>query len=149
MVYLWSLQTVYVVNDEEVPRNRREKKKDLTRVQTLMSSGCYQYNNWVGMYSMVVILREEKQETRVLYFFSYDMSSFVIQVLRTVSHSKQKLPKNSFLFFFPSRGREEREENLLDAHKHCLHTGSSLIAKGFKRTMVEFVASHMHLLTYK
>lgn len=100
MVYLWSLQTVYVVNDEEVPRNRREKKKDLTRVQTLMSSGCYQYNNWVGMYSMVVILREEKQETRVLYFFSYDMSSFVIQVLRTVSHSKQKLPENSFLGVF-------------------------------------------------
>lgn len=127
MVYLWSLQTVYVVNDEEVPRNRREKKKDLTRVQTLMSSGCYQYNNWVGMYSMVVILREEKQETRVLYFFSYDMSSFVIQVLRTVSPSKQKLPENSFWFFFPLQRKRGKRGKLawctqtLSAHGFLAH----------------------------
>lgn len=105
-----------------------EKKKDLTRVQTLMSSGCYQYNNWVGMYSMVVILREEKQETRVLYFFSYDMSSFVIQVLRTVSHSKQKLPENSFLGFFfpPEEERKERKTCLMHTNIVCTRVPRSL-----------------------
>lgn len=50
------------------------------------------------MYSTVVVLREEKQETQILYFFSYDMSSLVIQALRTASHSTQKL------FFFLQRG---------------------------------------------
>ena len=67
------------------------------------------------MYSVVVILREEKQqETRVLYFFSYDMSSLVIQVFRTVSHSKQKLPQTVF-FFSLQRGAFLREGNLLRA----------------------------------
>ena len=74
------------------------------------------------MYSMVVILREEKQESRVLYFFSYDMSSLVIQVLRTVSHSKQKLPKTVFFFFFLQRGAFLKEENWLQAHKHSVDT---------------------------
>lgn len=55
------------------------------------------------MHSVLVILGEEKQqENRVLYFFSYDMSGLVIQVLGTVSHSKQKLPKT--VFFFLQRG---------------------------------------------
>lgn len=44
------------------------------------------------MHSVAVILCEEKQETRILYFFSYDMSSLVIQVfsVSTVSRSYQK-----------------------------------------------------------
>ncbi len=85
-------------------KKQRKKKKYPISEQTLVSGAGYQYNNWVWIYSVVVILREEKQqETRVLYFFSYDMSSLVIQVLRTVSHSKQKLPKTVFFFFLLQR----------------------------------------------
>lgn len=103
-------------------KKQRKKKKNPTSEQTLVSGTGYQYNNWVWTYSVVVIFREEKQqETRVLYFFSYDMSSLVIQVLRTVSHSKQKLPKTVF-FFFLQRGAFLREENLLQAHTHSVDT---------------------------
>lgn len=56
-----------------------------------------------------------------LYFFSYDISRLAIQVFRTVSHSKQKLPKT---FFFPHLQRVAflREEDLLQAHKHSVDT---------------------------
>lgn len=127
MVYLWSLQTVYMVNDWKVPRQKRKKKKYPTSEQTLAPGAGYQCNNWVWMYSVVVILCEEKQhKTGVLYFFSYDMSSLVIQVFRTVSHSKQKLPKQS-LFCFPPEGsifnRETcyKQTNSVDVHIFLAH----------------------------
>lgn len=100
------------------------------------------------MYALVVILSEEKQETGVLYFFSYDMSSLVIQVFRTVSHSKQKLPKTvSFFFFSPERSIFKERENLLQAHKHSVDMHIFLlIVMEYKRTMVELETSDMHFL---
>lgn len=62
------------------------------------------------MHSVFVVL-EQKQEAKVLYFFSGDISHLVIQVLKTVSHSKKKVTKT--VLFSLQRVAFFREENLL------------------------------------
>lgn len=102
------------------------------------------------MYIAVVTLSvEKKQETRILCFFSYDMSSLVIQVLKTVSHSKRRQPKT--LFFssssFLQRGAFLREGNLRQAHKHSVDMHILLTyCNGIqKNNVLEFVTLDVHL----
>lgn len=96
IIYLWSSWMGYVVNCWKSVEETG--KKNPHHMLFWISCDCagYQYNKWVWMHSVAVILSEKTQETRVLYFFSGDMFSLVIQVLTTLSRSKQRQQKALF-----------------------------------------------------
>lgn len=145
MVYLWALQN-------SLCGKWWKKFQEIVSHLTLLSNAGYQCNNWVWMFTAVVVLRAgEQQETSFfwVYIFSCDMSGFVIQVLRTLSHWEQKQPENCspegvqffFVFFFLKRGKlNYKHTNIL-----LTCTFSPLIVTEYKRTMGEFVTSCMHL----
>lgn len=93
---------------EELQRNNGKWGRNIPIFADSRSCGGYQYDNWVWLHSVVVILGKEKQqETRVLYLFSCDMSSLVIQELSVsaVSRSYQtQLFLSTFFFFYSPCG---------------------------------------------
>lgn len=117
MVYLWSLQTVCVVNDKKVARNREGKKKS---EQTLVFGADYHYNNWVWMYSVVVIICGEKQETRVLFWFFF--LAMTCQVLLFKCSEHFLTVSRSLQSFLPPEGNIFKREKLATSSQtQCWH----------------------------
>lgn len=88
----------------------------------------------------------------VLYFFSSDIPSLVIQVLRTVRHCKHTLPKTGlaslqraacFCFFLGG----ERKTCYKHTHNVLTYSHSLLVVKKHKRMAVEVFFNLRHAIS--